>query len=126
MTGALAERTRHYVERVAQIAQAARNPGFNRSAWDELDPLVATDVFMLIGRSKQEMAWTEAVETMNLWATKTIYAYEVRRLEESGALVFMELDERSSTSEGGTTALNTMTVFEFDADGKIRRIDAFQ
>ena len=48
----------------------------------------------------------------------------VRRISESGAVVYSEIEERHF--RGGTvTVVNSMTVFEFNPVGKIRHLDVY-
>ncbi len=114
-----------YVEIVTAIVQGAKSPGHTASAWNELAPLVAIDSFQLVGRSKQELDWPAAVACMDRWARTSEFTSNLRRVEEADRLVFMELDEQV-TARGRTTTRHTMTVYEFDAAGKLRRLAAFQ
>ena len=125
LPASLAGRALRYVEIVTAIAGRAMLPEHTAAAWNELTPLVATDEFLLVGRSKQKLDWPAAISGMDRWARATVFSSTVRRLEEVDRLVFMELDERT-TVEGQTTSHQTMTVYEFDAAGKLRRLDAFQ
>jgi hypothetical protein len=125
VTPSLADRALRFVDLVAKTTKAAKAPDFKTDAWADLAALVTPNAFVLVGREKQELAWVEAVQAIDLWARETAFSYEVRRVEAAGSLVFMELTEHSQV-RGERHSLETMTVFEFDTDGLIRRIDAFQ
>jgi len=114
-----------FVEIVTEIAREAKLPGYGIEAWNRLAPLVAMDQFLLVGRGKQQLDWAGAVAAMDKWARISSFDSALRRLEEVGALVFMELDEWDMM-ENPEAKLRTMTVFEFDAVGKLFRIDAFR
>ena len=120
-----AARALRYIEIVTEITAAAKLPGHRATAWDRLAPLVAADAFRLFGRGKQEMDWPAAVSAMERWARATAFSATVRRLDEAGRLVFMELDERI-TVQGQSSSRRSMTVFAFDAADRICRLDAFQ
>lgn len=109
MTGELGQRALRFVEAVSA------------AAWDQLTPLVSADDFVLVGRDKQGRDRAQTIAAAEQWVRAAAFDYEVRRLEEVGALVFLQLGER-----GPAGVLDTMTVFEFDTAGRIRRIDAFQ
>lgn len=123
MTTALGSQALRYREIVTAAAACAPNSG--EANWDELASLVATGDFVQVGRDKRELDWPDAVAAMDRWARETAFASKVRRLEQAGPLVFMELEEQSTVS-GRTTTLETMTVFEFDPAGKLRRLDLFR
>jgi hypothetical protein len=48
----------------------------------------------------------------------------VRRTSETGALVYYEIEERHFRGDS-VNVINSMTVFEFDAHGKIRRLNVY-
>jgi hypothetical protein len=48
----------------------------------------------------------------------------VRRISELGALVYYEIEERHFRSDS-VNVVNSMTVFEFDAHDKIRRLNVY-
>jgi hypothetical protein len=121
----LAASALRYVEGVKQIARGAKLADHDIAAWDRLAPLVATSDFLLVGRGKQELDWPAAIASMDRWARGCEFSSMLLRLEEANGLVFMQLDEQA-TAQGQTRRLQTMTVFEFDGDGKIRRLDAYQ
>jgi hypothetical protein len=121
----LAARALRYVEIVTEIVRLAKLPEHTAAAWNELAPLVAIDEFLLVGRGKQELDWPAAISCMDRWAVAAEFSSTLRRLEEVDRLVFMELEERI-TAQGQTSSRQTMTVYEFDAAGRLRRLDTFQ
>jgi hypothetical protein len=120
----LAARAVRYVEIVTEITRKAKLPGYTVATWNTLAPLVATDEFLLVGHNKQELDWPATIACMDGWARAAEFSSALRRVEEAGALVFMELDEQV-TVQGQTTRRHTMTMYEFDTAGKLRRLDAF-
>ncbi len=114
-----------FVEIVTEITHKAKLPEHSMESWNQLKPLVATDRFLLAGRGKQQLDWPQAVAAMDKWARIAPFKSTLRRLEEIGTLVFMELDE-CCMNENLEFKLRTMTVFEFDGSGKLWRLDAFR
>lgn len=109
MTGTLASRALRYLEAVAA------------ADWDALPPLVAADGFLLVGRTKQELDWPATLAAIRTWAHDAAFDYDLLRIEETGRLVFVELSERTRGK-----SLDTLTVFEFDDSGLLRRMDCFE
>ena len=110
---------------LGQIGQRAKQPDFAAEGWDELAENVATDCFLYVGRTKETLRWPDFLTHLDRWRRAVDYACTVDRVEQSGNLVFLQLDERETTGDA-LRQLTTMTIFEFDAAGRLRRIDAFQ
>lgn len=109
MTDRLASRALRYLDAVAA------------ADWDALAPLVTVGGFLLVGRAKQELDWPATLAATRTWARNAAFTYELLRIEEVGQVVFVEIAERTATE-----VLNTLTVFEFDGAGLLRRMDCFQ
>ena len=48
----------------------------------------------------------------------------LRRISELPGLVYLELEERH-TRPGGVAVVNSLSVYEFNADGKIKHLDVY-
>lgn len=123
--GALARRALAYCDCVADMVRRAKQPGHAVEDWNGLLRWVDVGNFLCVGRLKERMNWSETAAAMDRWARGTGFSADLRRIRESGNLVFLERDERSTTADG-IVALTTMTVFEFNEAALIRRIDRFQ
>lgn len=117
-----ATRALHYVETVMDIARRANLPGHSLESWNALAPLVAAGAFRLTGPAKQALDWPATLTCLESWARAGNTGSVLRRLEEAGALAFMERDEPVT---GQAQTRRTMTVFEFDAAGRLCRLDVF-
>jgi len=107
-----------------RVVDSAKQPGFSAESWAPLAELVATDSFERVGNFKEVMTWDEYVAFLTRWAPTAEWECSFKRVTETPNLVFIELEERS-TDGGVTTAVNSLSVYEFDDTGKIRHIDVY-
>ena len=93
--------------------------------WAPLAEFVAVDEFERIGTFLEVQNWQQYTEMLTQWAS-AIASFEttVRRISESRGLVYFEVEERHFRG-GDVNVVNSMTVFEFDDDGKIRHLDVY-
>ena len=69
--------------------------------------------------------WQQYTEMLTQWASATeTFETTVRRISELSGLVYFEIEERHFRG-GDVHVVNSMTVFEFDEDGKIRHLDVY-
>ena len=122
--GELARFAVDFAMAIGDIAGRARQPGFTSDAWQELAQGVAIDDFSYIGRDKTALRWPDFLDRIDRWSRVTDFVSVVERVEPGGNLVFLQLDEHSTTA-AGSRQLTTMTIFDFDAAGCLRRIDSF-
>ena len=120
-----AQQALDFVGALKQIAERANQPDFAAVAWDALAQYVATDNFLYVGRHKEALRWPDFLARLDCWSRATDFASAVERVEQDGNLVFVQLDERSTTDDGARR-LATMTIFEFDTAGHLCQIDSFQ
>lgn len=93
--------------------------------WGPLASLIAIDRFERIGTFLEVQNWQQYAEMLTGWA-QSIDSFEttVRRVSELPGLVYFEIEERHFVSDAAHV-VNSMTVFEFDADAKICHIDVY-
>jgi hypothetical protein len=90
--------------------------------WAPLADFVAVEEFERVGTFLEVQNWRQYTEMLTQWAGATdSFTTEVRRISEIGALVYYEIEERHSRGEN-VSVVNSMTVFEFDEQAKIRRL----
>ena len=106
------------------LVDAAKQPGFTVDSWAPLAELVDTDGFVRVGNFKEVMNWQDYVEFLTNWATSAQWECSFKRITETGNVVFLELEERSGIS-GSRNSVNSLSVYEFDSQGKIARIDVY-
>lgn len=113
-----------YTQMVKRLADAAKRPGFTAEDWAQLAALVDTGDFQRVGNFKEVMNWTEYLGFMTNWAPSSEWDASFKRVSEVGGVVFLELEERSQVGDF-TSVVNSMSVYEFNDDGKIRHIDLY-
>ncbi len=113
-----------YTQTVKQLADAAKRPDFTADGWDSLAALVDTDAFERVGNFKEVMNWTEYLGFLTNWAPSSEWEASFKRVSEVDGVVFLELEERSRVAEF-TSVVNSLSVYEFSDDEKIRHIDLY-
>jgi len=93
--------------------------------WAPLAEFVAVDEFERIGTFLEVHDWQRYTEMLTRWAA-TIERFEttVRRMHELRDLVYYEVEERHFRG-GEVHVVNSMTVFEFGGDHKIRHLSVY-
>ncbi|NVN48663.1 hypothetical protein [Mycolicibacterium hippocampi] len=109
---------------VEKLVTAAKEPGFGVDGWAPLGELVAVDEFVRVGNFKEVMNWQEYTSFLTNWATSAEWGCSFKRISQAADVVFLELEERSKV---GTfeSVVNSLSVYEFTTDGRIRRIDVY-
>jgi hypothetical protein len=119
--GPLTRRVFAYVEALEQLAPRVKSA----DDWAPLAEFVAVDAFERVGTFLEVQNWQQYTEMLTQWGS-TIGRFEttVRRITESGQLVYYEVEERHHRGDH-VHVVNSMTVFAFDDDGKIRHLDVY-
>ena len=107
-----------------RLVERAKQPGFSVNSWAPLAELVAVDEFDRVGPFKEVMNWDEYVAFLTNWATSSDWEGSFKRITEFPGLVFLELEERSRVGDF-SSVVNSLSVYEFNAAGKIRHIDVY-
>ena len=78
-----------------------------------------------MGTFLEVQTWSQYTEMLTQWAS-AIATFEttVQRISELPGLVYYEVEERHLVGEH-VNVVNSLTVFEFDDDGKIRHLDVY-
>jgi hypothetical protein len=98
-------------------------PDYSPDEWLGLKQF-ATDDFERIGNFKEVMTFTDMVGFLQAWAPTMHWEGSFKRVSEHDNVVFLELEERVGTG-AEQNAVNSVTVYEFDAAGKIRHLDVY-
>jgi len=110
-----------YDETMKRLVADSENP----TDWSALIEYVSVDDFERVGTFLEVQNWDQYTEMLTRWASATeSFETTVRRISELGALVYYEIEERHSRGDK-VNVINSMTVFEFDAHGKIRRVNVY-
>jgi hypothetical protein len=93
--------------------------------WAPLTEFVAVADFERVGTFLEVQDWDQYTEMLTRWASSTeSFETTVRRISETGALVYYEIEERHFRDDN-LKVINSMTVFEFDANDRICRLNVY-
>ncbi len=113
-----------YSQVTKALVRMAKQPGFSADSWGPLAELVAVDEFIRIGPFKDEMAWPAYTQFLTGWAMSSEWDCSFQRITETPDAVFLELEEHSKVGDF-SSVVNSMSVYEFNADNKIRHIAVY-
>jgi hypothetical protein len=116
--------TRAVLDYVATMTDLV--PGVRAAAdWAPLAEFVAVDDFERIGTFLEVQTWQEYLEMLTGWASATTrFETTVHRISELPGVVYYEIEERHFRGDD-VHVVNSLTVFSFDAGGKIRHLDVY-
>ena len=119
--GPLTRKVLQYQEVMKQLVPTARTP----RDWAPLAEFASVDDFERIGTFLEVHDWQQYTEMLSRWAG-SIDTFEttVKRISELPGLVYFEIEERHVRNQRAHI-VNSMTVFEFDADAKIRHLTVY-
>ena len=100
-----------------------RAPDYSPDEWLGLKQFV-TDDFERIGNFKEVMSIADMVGFLQAWSPTAHWEGSFKRVTEHDNVVFLELEERIGTG-AAQTAVNSVSVYEFDAAGKIKHLDVY-
>lgn len=123
--GPLARKVLQYGETIERTVEAAKEPGFTLEGWAELEELIAVDAFERVGNFREVMTWPQYRDMLTQWATTTDFWSKFRRISEVGNLVFLELEEHNTPRGGEESVVNSLSLYEFDRDGKLCHLDIY-
>jgi hypothetical protein len=119
--GPLTQRVLEYDRAMQRLVAEVRDP----ADWAPLTEFVAVQDFERVGTFLEVQSWNEYTEMLTRWAS-AMESFEttVRRISETGALVYYEIEERHFRGDN-VNVINSMTVFEFDENDMIRRLNVY-
>ena len=120
----LARRVLDYSLEMKRLVDAAKQPSFSADSWASLARFVDTEKFIRVGNFKEVMTWPEYIGFLTGWATTSEWEGSFKRVTADGNLVILELEERSRIG-GHSSVVNSVSVYEFNADGKIEHLDIY-
>lgn len=104
-----------------RLVDRAKRPGFTIESWAPIKEMVAVNEFERVGNFKEVMKWNEYVEFLTKWAPTSDWECSFKRItERPDGVVLIELEERM-----GGGAANSLSVYEFNAAGKVRHLDVY-
>lgn len=120
----LARRVLDYSLLMKAKVDEAKRPGFTVDSWAPLADMIAVDVFERVGNFLEVMDWPTYAGFLTDWAKNSEWECSFKRITENDGVVWLELEERSKQGEVWG-AINSTSVYEFDAAGKIRHLDIY-
>jgi hypothetical protein len=119
--GPLTRRVLEYDRALQRLVAEVKEP----ADWAPLTEFVSVEDFERVGTFLEEQNWSEYTEMLTRWAATTeSFVTTVRRISETDVLVYYEIEERHSRGDN-VNVINSMTVFEFDTDDRIRRLNVY-
>jgi hypothetical protein len=107
-----------------RLVDEAKKPGFSVASWAPLAEFVDVDAFERVGNFKEVMSWTDYVGFLTNWATTSEWEGSFKRVTEHDNVVFLELEERSRVGPH-SSVVNSVSVYEFNAAGKLKHLDIY-
>jgi hypothetical protein len=121
VNGPLTERIFDYEATIKRLVPTITTP----ADWAPLAEFVVVDDFERVGTFLEVQDWQQYTDMLTQWASATdSFETTVRRVSELDGLVYFEIEERHFRG-GDVHVVNSMTVFEFDEGGKIRRLNVY-
>ena len=120
----LSRKALEYGETTKALVDASKQTGFYASRWDEIAAFLDPESFERVGNFKEVMDWPSYRDFLAGWAPTAEWECSFKRVTEKGNLVLLELEERT-TMGGVQNAVNSLSVYAFDQDGKIRHLDIY-
>ncbi len=119
--GPLTRTVLDYVRTMTDLVPTVTTP----EDWAPLTEYVAVDDFERVGTFLEVQDWAQYTEMLTGWAS-AIATFEttVRRIAELPGVVYYEVEERHHVGEH-VNVVNSMTVFTFDDEGRIRHLDVY-
>jgi hypothetical protein len=121
----LSRRVLDFEQTLRRLVRAAAEPGFTAADWAPLAEFAAVGEFERIGTWMEVMNWQQYTEFLTKWARSSMgFDTTVRRVSELPGLVYLEITERHARP-GGVSVVNSLSVYEFNHNGKIRHLDVY-
>jgi hypothetical protein len=107
------------------ILDDAKKPGFTDDQWAPLADLVDIAKFERVGNFLETVHWDDQyVPLLSQWAKATDWNFTIRRLTEGPNYAVQEMHEYAQYPDR-YEEYNSVTVFEFDAAGKLVHLDVY-
>lgn len=120
-SGPLTRRVLDYEQTMRRLVPTVTGP----ADWAPLAEFVAVDGFERVGTFLEVQNWDQYTAMLSGWAAATdSFETTVRRINELAGFVYYEIEERHHRGDD-VHVVNSMTVFEFDDDGRIRHLDVY-
>jgi hypothetical protein len=117
-----------YSEGFLGVINKVKQPGFSEADWAPLEELVDVAHFKRVGvflTAQVEVSdWRQYKQFITQYGGMTSWEGTLRRITEVPGLVFLELEERNARA-GVVDIANTVTIYKFNAAGKLCDLDVY-
>jgi hypothetical protein len=124
----LSRKVLQYSENFLRIVNRIKTPDFRASEWAALEELVDVKNFQRSGvfltNTAEVSNWQQYKQLLTEYGGATAWEGTLRRITEVPGLVFLELEERN-TRAGVTDVANTVTIYEFNQDGRLCKLHVY-
>jgi len=111
-----------FQKRIMDRARGKDN-GYSPDEWLGLKDLV-TDDFERIGTFKEVMTCDQMIAFLQKWSPTQDWEGSFKRVSEYDNVVVLELEERVK-DDSEWSAVNTVSVYEYNEEGKLRHLDVY-
>jgi hypothetical protein len=124
----LSRKVIQYCNGFKALADKIRDRSVTEADWSVIEELVDVQSFRRMGvfltDRIETSTWQQYRQLISQYGGMTVWEGRVRRITETPGLVFLELQERN-TREGTTDVSNTLTIYEFNPQGKLCKLDVY-
>lgn len=124
----LSRKVIEYSGAFSDIVETAKSRPLTDADWSTIEQLVATDTFervgVFLGAQAEVIGWAKYKYYVSQYAAGTSWEGTLRHITEEPGRVILELEERNSR-DGVTDVSNTVTVYEFDEQEKLRHLEVY-
>lgn len=117
-----------YCDSFKRIADRIRDSTVTEADWTRIEELVDVPNFQRQGvfltNRVERSTWAQYKQIIGQYGGMTQWEGTLRRITETPNLVFLELEERN-TRNGVMDVSNTVTIYEFNAAGKLHKLDVY-
>ena len=100
-----------------------KNSGYSAEEWLGLKEFVA-ESFERIGTFKEVMTFDDMIRFLQGWSPTSDWEGSFKRVTEHDNVVILELEERV-TYNGEQNVVNTVSIYEYTSEGKLRHLDVY-
>lgn len=111
---------RRWADIYGKICERSQHRRITAADFDPIAELVADD-FTRIGIYKDEADWPLCLEKYLQFAGTSLWSGRLRHIHAVDGVVFQELEETITRTQG-ENVINTMSVFEFDENDRVRSL----
>ena len=99
--------------------------GTSTESFDALVPMIDADRFVRRGNERDSgMDWPTYRAMLEQWnGSSGKYEKNLYRASEAGNVVYLDLDEFNTASDGAVTSLRSISIYEFDDADRIVAVD---